>query len=172
MLPFCDRVVSVARKDISPVWTRSFPVSKQPQTIGEHLRKKRFDSGLRQSQVARKLKVSGRTLSLWECDKVYPVWEHHQRIIDYLGYDPFPSCGLKDPYGNETNGVASLSPSPLCQKLKTRRLELKLTREECVKMLHVCLKTLRSWENGWRQPCRKHRDAINPFLSSRIASQA
>ena len=172
MLPFCDRVVIVSRKDIYPVWTRSFPVSKQPQTIGEHLRKKRLDLGLRQSQVAQKLGVSNRTLSLWECDRVYPTWNYHQRIIDWLGYDPFPSLGHKDPYGNETNGVASLSPSHLCQKLKTRRLELKLTRDECAKMLHVCPKTHRSWENGWRQPCRKHRDAINRFLSSRIASQA
>ena len=51
-------IVNVERKDISPVWTRSFPVSKQPKTIGEHLRKKRFDLGLRQSQPAKLLRVS------------------------------------------------------------------------------------------------------------------
>ena len=164
MLPLCDRVVSVPRKDISPVWTRSFPVSKQPKTIGEHLKKKRFDSGLRQSQVAQKLRVSNRTLSLWECDRVYPTWEYHPRIIDYLDYDPFPALGHKDPYSNETNGVAPLSLSPLCHRLKTRRLDLTLTRPECAKMRHVCHKTLRSWERGLCQPCRKHQRAIDSFL--------
>ena len=164
MLPLCDRVVSVPRKDISPVWTRSFPVSKQPKTIGEHLKKKRFDSGLRQSQVAQKLRVSNRTLSLWECDRVYPTWEYHQRIIDYLGHDPFPALGHKDPYSNETPGVASFSPGELCQRLKTRRLELKLTREQCAEKLHVHVKTLRSWERGLCQPCRKHQRAIDSFL--------
>ena len=43
MLPFCDRTARVARTDIAPIWTRSFPISKQPQSIGEHLRKKRFN---------------------------------------------------------------------------------------------------------------------------------
>src|SRR4051812_31836817 len=53
MLPLCERVLSVPRKQISPVWTRSFPVSKQPKTLGEQLRKKRFDLGLRQSEIAK-----------------------------------------------------------------------------------------------------------------------
>jgi hypothetical protein len=66
MLPLCDRVVSVPRKDISPFWTRSFPVSKEPNTIGEHLRKRRFGLGIRQSEAAQRLGVSKRTLSLWE----------------------------------------------------------------------------------------------------------
>jgi hypothetical protein len=53
MLPFCDRRVSVARKDVAPVWTRSFPISKEPKTLGEHLKKKRFRMGMRQEEVAR-----------------------------------------------------------------------------------------------------------------------
>jgi len=47
MLPFCDRHVSVPRKDVAPVWTRSFPISKEPKTLGEHLKKKRFGMGMR-----------------------------------------------------------------------------------------------------------------------------
>src|SRR5882672_8075552 len=50
-LPFCDRVVSVVRKDYRPVWTRSFPLSRQPQTISQHLR--RFTLGIRRSEAAR-----------------------------------------------------------------------------------------------------------------------
>ena len=90
MLPSCDRIVNVPRKDIYPVWTRSFPVSKQTQTIGEHLRKERLDLGLRQSQVAHKLKISDRTLSLWECDRVYPTWEYRPRLIEVPGLGSVP----------------------------------------------------------------------------------
>jgi DNA-binding XRE family transcriptional regulator len=89
MLPFCDRVVSVARKDVAPVWTRSFPISKEPITLGQHLKKKRFGAGIRQSEAAQTLQVSARTLSLWECDRQLPTVPYHARIIKYLGYDPF-----------------------------------------------------------------------------------
>jgi DNA-binding XRE family transcriptional regulator len=73
MLPSCDRLASVARKDVSPVWTRSFPISKEPLTLGEHLRKRRFGAGIRQSEAALKLGVSRRTLSDWETDRVYSL---------------------------------------------------------------------------------------------------
>src|SRR5436190_11430275 len=131
MLPICKRTVSVPRKDISPVWTRSFPVSKQPETLGQHLRKKRFDSGLRQAEVAQRLDISNRTLSCWECDRIYPTWEYWPCIIAYLGYDPFtePSPGSRK--CNETRGVAFSSlanPSTLGQKLVKRRLETRKSR--------------------------------------------
>ena len=92
MLPFCDRSKSVARKDISPVWTRSVPVSKEPKTIGEHLRKKRFDLSLRQSEAAQQLRVSKRTLSLWDCDRVCPTPPFYPRISFYLGLNPFKNA--------------------------------------------------------------------------------
>jgi transcriptional regulator with XRE-family HTH domain len=63
----------VARKDVAPVWTRSFPIAKEPTTLGERLKKKRFLAGIRQSEAARMLEVSARSLSLWECDKLFPT---------------------------------------------------------------------------------------------------
>lgn len=164
MLPSCDRVVSVPRKDVFPVWTRSFPVAKQPQTIGEHLRKKRLDSGLRQSQVAHKLVVSNRTLSLWECDRVYPTWDYHRRIIDYLNYDPFASCGLRDPYSNETAVVASLSPTTFGERIRMRRLELKMTVKQCAQKLKVTAKTLHGWEKHRHEPNRRIQNQVIEFL--------
>ena len=93
MLPFCDRKVSVARKDVAPVWTRSFPISKEPVTFGQHLRKKRFGAGIRQSEAAQMLGISARSLSLWECDRLFPTAPYYPRIINYLGYDPFLKTG-------------------------------------------------------------------------------
>ena len=108
-LPFCERVVSIPRSRYLPSHNRGIPVPKQPTTIGGHLRKRRLQLQIHQSEAAVRLKVSTVTLSRWECDKVYPTWEHQPRLIEYLGYDPFVSCGLQDPYGNEPPGVAFLS---------------------------------------------------------------
>jgi len=95
MLPFCDRRVSVPRKDIAPVWTRSFPISKEPATFGQHLKKKRFGAGIRQPEAAQILRVSARSLSLWECDKLFPSIPYHARIIKYMGYDLFQKLTKK-----------------------------------------------------------------------------
>ena len=35
------------------------------------------------------LGVSMVTLSLWECDKIFPTAPYHASITEYLGYDPF-----------------------------------------------------------------------------------
>jgi DNA-binding XRE family transcriptional regulator len=155
MLPFCDRLVSVPRKDISPVWTRSFPVSKQPQTIGQHLKKKRFELGIRQIEAARRLGVSDRTLSLWECDHVPPVWANQPRIVAYLGYDPFTDPTVGRPRGNETTGVAFLAqsgPLSLGHQIVERRMELRKNRKQCAQEMGISAKTLQAWETNRYQP--------------------
>ena len=85
------------RKDVAPVWTRSFPVSKEPTTLGEYLKKKRFGVGIRQSEAAQILGVSARSLSLWECDRLFPTAPYYARIIAYLGYDPFNDLAKSAP---------------------------------------------------------------------------
>ena len=154
-LPFYERVLHVVRKHVTPVWTRSFPISKEPTTLGEHLRKKRFSAGLRQSQATLKLGVSNRTLSLWETDRVYPAWAFQPRLITYLGYDPFTDPTLGSPRGNETSYVAFLSidtPVTLGQKMKQNRLKLRKTRKQMAAELGVSVKTLWGWETDRWQP--------------------
>jgi DNA-binding XRE family transcriptional regulator len=155
MLPFCDRTVSVAWKDVAPVWTRSWPIAKEPTTLGQHLKKKRFQAGLRQAQIARILKVSCRTLSLWECDRIYPAWAFQPRIIAYLQYDPFTETGLKTPKGNEPNGVAYFAtdaPVSIGQKIRHFRLKSRKMRLQLAKEWGVSPKTLWGWETNRWQP--------------------
>ncbi len=102
MLPFCYRTVSVPRTDVAPVWTRSFPISKEATTLGQHLRKKRFNAGMRQTEAAQRLGVSDRTLSLWECDRLQPKQIYWPAIRAYLGFDPFASATNENVKGNET----------------------------------------------------------------------
>ena len=156
----------MSRDKYLPHHNRGIPVPKEPTSIGGHLRKRRLQLKIHQSEAARRLKVSTVTLSLWECDKVYPVWKHHAEIIQYLGCDPFPSCGLHDPYGNEPPFVAILSPTALGSRLRHRRLELKLTLTDCAQKLGVSIKTLRAWETGKHRPCRKQTESLLRFVGA------
>jgi hypothetical protein len=44
--------MSVPRKDVASVWTRGFPISKEPASPGQCLKKKRFLAGIRQLAAA------------------------------------------------------------------------------------------------------------------------
>lgn len=163
MLPFCERRLKLPRTDVAPVWTRSWPIAKEPTTLGEHLKKKRFASGLRQAQIARILEVSCRTLSLWECDRIYPAWAFQPRLIAYLGYDPFTETGLKTPKGNETSNVANFStdtPESIGQKIRLFRLKSRKTRIQLAAEWGISPKTLWVWESDKREP--------SPLLQKRI----
>ena len=161
MLPICERRLRLPRTDVAPVWTRSWPIAKEPTTLGQHLKKKRFMAGLRQAQIACQLGVSCRTLSLWECDRIYPAWAFQPRLIAYLGYDPFAETGRPDAKSNETQGVAFLSrdtPESVGQKIRHFRLKSRKTRKQFAKELGVSIKTLWGWETNRWEPspkCRK-----------------
>ena len=155
MLPFCDRRVTVARKDIAPVWTRSFPIAKEPTTLGEHLKKKRFLAGVRQREAAVKLGVSALTLSLWECDRVYPSWAFQPLLIAYLGYDPFTDPTLESPKGNEPSCIAFFltdAPITMGQKIRQHRLKMRKSRKQFASELGISVKTLWGWETDCWQP--------------------
>jgi DNA-binding transcriptional regulator YiaG len=85
MLPFCERTVTISRADYLPSSNRGIQVPKEPKTIGQHLKKRRLQLRIFQTQAARRLKVSTVTLSRWECDNVYPTWPHQPAVIIYLG---------------------------------------------------------------------------------------
>ena len=84
MLPFCDRIVSVPRDKYLPSRIRGVPVQTDRNSLGRHLRRRRLQLKIFQLEAARRIKVSNRTLSLWECDRLYPTWFYWPRIIAYL----------------------------------------------------------------------------------------
>jgi DNA-binding XRE family transcriptional regulator len=88
-LPFCDRILNVSRDKYLPSRNRGIQVPKAPTTIGGHLRRRRLQLRIFQPEAARRLGVSMVSLSRRERDKVFPTAPHHQRIVAYLGYDPF-----------------------------------------------------------------------------------
>jgi transcriptional regulator with XRE-family HTH domain len=68
---------------------RPVPYLRNPKTLAEHLLKKRFESKLRQQDVAELMGVGLFTYLTWETGKVknpeIRMWKH---IIEFLGYDP------------------------------------------------------------------------------------
>jgi transcriptional regulator with XRE-family HTH domain len=82
-LPFC----SLALKSQKPL-SAQYPI--QIHTLGDHIRKRRLDLGLLQSQVAEKIGVDALTLGNWERQRTQPEIRFIARIVEFLGYDPFP----------------------------------------------------------------------------------
>lgn len=79
--------VALLRTTLRASWKpANYP--ENPQSLGEHLRRKRLDLGLLQTEAATQLGCHKATLRLWEKDKVEPERRQRSRIIKFLGYDP------------------------------------------------------------------------------------
>jgi len=63
----------------------------EPNTIGEHVRKRRLERHLLQSQLAEILGVNRISVQNWERDVYEPSAASIPKIIDFLGYDPRPT---------------------------------------------------------------------------------
>jgi DNA-binding XRE family transcriptional regulator len=62
----------------------------EPQTLGEHVRKRRLELGPTQKHAAERLGVSPWTVLNWEKDHAEAPIESIPAIIRFLGYDSFP----------------------------------------------------------------------------------
>ncbi len=65
---------------------RSYP--KGLKTIGDHLRKRRLDLGLRQKDVGALVGAAKPTVAAWEHQGTRPEGDVLRRIVDFLGYEP------------------------------------------------------------------------------------
>jgi len=66
---------------------QSYP--DNPQTVGEHIRKKRIDSNQTQMEVSIIIGVDEDTITGWELGRYVPQVHWYPAIIKYLGYYPF-----------------------------------------------------------------------------------
>lgn len=149
MLPLCDRVLHTSRDKYLPSRNRGIPVPKEPRTIGGHLRRRRLQLRIFQSEAARLLGVSTEVLSRWEWDTVFPAQATWPRLADYLGYDPFMHRKLSSPKGNESTSVANLTrkaTESFGTWVRKHRVRLRKSQKEFARCLGVDPKTLRHWE--------------------------
>lgn len=80
-LPFCHFEVRVAKPK-----SEAYP--KQQNSLGEHIRARRIDRGLLQSQVAELIGVHKLTVTKWEGNESQPAVKYIPPIVRFLGYNP------------------------------------------------------------------------------------
>lgn len=87
--PRQGRVAFLPFGEMSLKTAKPTPYPAEPTTIGERLKKRRHELGLRQKDVARRLKVNESTVVDWENMKKSPSVRYYARIVRFLGYDLF-----------------------------------------------------------------------------------
>lgn len=83
-LPFYNYKNSVKRK-----FRKDYPISIQ--SIGDQLKRRRYDLRILQSEVASIFGVSEETIGNWEKGRSIPQIQFNKKIIEFLGYNPFIS---------------------------------------------------------------------------------
>ena len=115
------------------------------RSLGDHIRKRRFELRLSQKEAASRLGWSGRTVFNWENGKTKPATESMPSIIGFLGYDPFPEA-------------ASLS-----ERLAAVRRANGWTIKQAGEQLGVDEGTWARWEKT-AVPWKRHQAIVQIFL--------
>ena len=124
-LPFGPKLL----KSLKPV-----PYERVPQTLGQHLKKRRVELGLCQRDLRKRFKLEKETYATWEKDRCYPAMRHWPGIIEFLGFDPNPT------------------PCLLGERLKAFRRSQGLSRRAFASLLGVDEATLWRWETDRLKP--------------------
>jgi DNA-binding transcriptional regulator YiaG len=128
---YCNRHggenISTIIEDSEKPLKQSYP--DNPQSVGEHIRKKRIDSNKTQLEVAIISGVDEDTITGWELGRYVPQVHWYPAVITYLGYYPFD---------HETETIAG--------KLLQVRYCNGWSCKEFAKVLGVDTATVRRWE--------------------------
>ena len=120
---------------------------EEPQTIGEHIRKRRLELKLLQKDVATILNVSEFTISIWETGRGKPYIRQFPKITEFLGYDPY-----------------SYNTLTLSGRMKIYRHKNGLSQYELAKMLGVDESTVFNWEKENHSPLPTQRKRLEDIL--------
>jgi transcriptional regulator with XRE-family HTH domain len=117
---------------------RAKDYSESPQTLGQHLKKRRRELGLLQREVADRLGINTWTYLNWEKDKTVPVAAHFRPVVTFLGYDPTPE------------------PTTLAERLEAKRRALGATFDQVAAYLGWDRASLTRYLNGtWHMPANR-----------------
>ena len=119
--------------------------------LGDHLRKRRLDLGLRQRAVAKALGADATSVANWELGHSKPALRFLPAIIRFLGCDPRPE------------------PRDLGKRLRWFREGKGRSQEDLARRLGVDPSSVAGWEAGRRKPSPRLRAKVTRFLSSQIA---
>ena len=120
----------------------------KPKTLGDHIKKKRFDLELSRRVVAETLDISVDAVKQWETNKVSPNVSLVPRVIEFLGYIPY-----SDPAGMSSG-----------DKILTCRRLAGLTQAGLASRLGINAGTVAGWENGRSIPRGRYLKAVNSLI--------
>jgi transcriptional regulator with XRE-family HTH domain len=123
---------------------------KEPITLGDHLRRRRFELGLYQKDVAIQIGVTTSTIWNWENNWSSITLSCMPKVIELLGYNPIP-C-----------------PDGLMGKLAWYKQVNGLSLEQLGANMGRDPEQLADWLSGRHKPCRRNREEIELFLSGHV----
>jgi DNA-binding transcriptional regulator YiaG len=140
-LPFCQ-IELIGRKP-KPA---AYP--KQLNTLGDHIRAKRLDLKMLQSEIARVIGVSELMICHWETQRYQPGTRFLPKIINFLGYAPYQT------------------PRSIGDWLRQVRSCLGMSQQLFAFTVGLDESTIADWERGDRLPMPKVFSRIHTFLRS------
>jgi transcriptional regulator with XRE-family HTH domain len=125
---------------------------ENPQTLGQHLKKRRKELRLLQREAAAQMGIGTDTYANWENDKTKPVAAQFRPAVKFLGYDPTPA------------------PDTLSERLTAKRRQPGVTFAQVARYLQWDPGTLTRYLNRtWRMPPNRAAQ-LEVFLSAGEAS--
>jgi len=123
------------------------PYDFEPQSLGEHVLKRRLEKGQMQKEAALEIGVNSWTVMNWEKGHTEPVIASMPAILAYLGYNPFPI------------------PKTLPEHMFAKRREMGWSIKEAAESIGVDPSAWGNWERGSLVLFRKHRTLLAGYLS-------
>jgi transcriptional regulator with XRE-family HTH domain len=121
---------------------------ERPQTLGQHLKKRRKELGLLQREAAHQMGIDTWTYLNWEKDKTKPATARFRPVVAFLGYDPSPE------------------PTTLAGRLEAKRRAWGTTHDQVAEQLGWDPGTLTRYLNGtWPIPVPR-KAALERLLSA------
>jgi transcriptional regulator with XRE-family HTH domain len=133
-LPFCKVTLHGMRCPQRPYFTQVKKYPANPKTIGEAIRKRRLDLGLRQVEVAKMIGCDEMSIVNWEVGHSTPRINRVPDVIRFLGCNPLPTGGT------------------IAERLVAHRKARGITQKEFARELGIDPSTLARWERGEREP--------------------
>ena len=114
--------------------------------MGEHIRKRRLEMTLTQTQAAERIGVNPWTILKWEKGRSEPPIKSVPGLLQFLGYDPLPE------------------PQTLPERLLAKRRAMGWSIREAARKFGVDPGTWRDWEQGRVILYRNHRVLVARLL--------
>jgi len=143
VLPFSSQVATIERQA-----KRRSGMQYPPTVIGQHLVKVRNARNLTRKSAAEQMGVNQQALGGWERGTSSPDIQNMRKVIDFLGYYPFPE------------------PTTFAGKIKKYRQVHGLTFFDFGKLFDVSEPTVWTWENEKYVPGDAIITKIFEFISS------